>query len=88
MIEFNAQFIDGPHAGRVARLQTPKFEIGMRVKVCDAIYKVCNGPVAKSIELTGRGSDNCVVCLRFDDPPLPDVPLSEVGRIDRHGHSE
>jgi len=85
MIEFNAQFLDGPHAGRIAKLQTPKFAIGLRINVCDVIYRICAGPVARAIE-RGAASDHLVVNLRVDGGDDP--PLSEVGRIDRRGHSE
>jgi len=85
MIEFNAQFLDGPHAGRLARLQTPEFAIGMRVAVCDVIYRILGGPCALAIE-RGASPDHLVVNLRVDGGDDP--PLAEVGRIDRRGHSE
>jgi len=71
MIEFNATFIDGPYAGRTAKLKAAEFRVGLRLNVEGIIYKVCDGPVAQTIELQGRGHDNLVVALRLDPDSKP-----------------
>jgi len=67
VIRFNARFLDGPNAGKTATLRARQFAVGQRIKVGANVYKICDGPVAKSIELAGRGHPNLVVNLRLDE---------------------